>query len=246
MIIGNTTEEFTLLAACDSVYLKNFAKGFVTSCALAGNNSHIHVTNPTEEDKEYVNYLNEGYKRLNIINKMTFSYDYLDISNYTSKEKITFYACNRFIVAPEVVKGDILILDIDSVIMKYVPNFQYDVMLYFSNNPKHKMYHDKVWGNYAKRVMAGAVYCSYQHINYLVKVKDFILNNRMAWYLDQVALVKTYKTYKDKNIGRFADEFLDMKFREDSYIWSSKGKSKYFKVYQNKLKDLDLKFSMVN
>lgn len=247
MIIGNTTEEFTLLAACDGVYLWKYSKGLVASSALAGNNLHLHVTNPSELDLKYVDYLKEVYKNLSIKkSSITSSYDTLPIAHYTEDQKRCFYACNRFIVAPEIVKGDVLILDIDSLILRRIDNFREDIGLYFRTGA---VIHTGVphWGKKAKRVMAGSVYCKFKNLDFMKDVKEFILRNEMIWHVDQVALWMAYKNFK--NLVRckpFDNKFLDWHFKDDTSIWSGKHTSKdsnktYMRKYREFVNQIEIK-----
>jgi len=235
MIIGNTTEEFTILAACDGVYLRKYSKGLVASSALAGNNLHIHVTNPNESDLKYIEYLKAAYKSLSSSYVMTSSYDTLPIAHFNEDEKRCFYACNRFIVAPEIARGDILIVDIDSLIMYHLDNFREDVGLYLrgGNVIKKGVPH---WGKKAKLVMAGTVYCKLSSINFLKNVRDFIGQSQMIWHVDQVALWMSYKHYKKQLYFKpFNHIHLDWHFMPDTLIWSGKNKSKdNNKIYMQK------------
>jgi hypothetical protein len=226
MIIGNTTQEFTILAACDPIYLRNYTKGLVVSSALAANNLHLHVTNPEKNDLNYLNYLKLGYDLLAKNSTMTISHDMIDISSFNDDEKRTFYACNRFIVAPQVVKGDVLILDVDSLIMQPIEKPKGDVGLFFRKDTKTINQNHKHWGKLGKKIMAGAVYCSYDKLEFLQYVKNFIETNEYIWLLDQVALFRAYEHFNTYNYNYFDELFLDWHFRKDSYIWSGKNRSK--------------------
>lgn len=226
MIYGNTTENFTLLASCDSVYLMNYSKGLVASSALAGNNLHIHVTNPNESDLKYLEYLKAGFKSLNNTEVMTTSYDTLPIAHLDPTQKIVFYSSNRFIVAPEIARGDLLIIDIDSLIMNHIENIEQDIGLFFRTGP---VIHKGVpyWGKKAKRVMAGSVFCKFKNIEFLKDVKNFINQNEMIWHVDQVALLLTYKHYKKiLSCALLKRYHLDWHFSDDTLIWSGKNKAK--------------------
>jgi len=238
MIIGNTTEEFTIFTACDSVYLRKYSKGLVASSALAGNNLHIHVTNPSESDLKYIDYLKAAYKSLQTRNVITSSYDTLPITQYTDDQKRCFYACNRFLVAPEIVKGDVLILDVDSLINRRIDNIREDIGLYFRTGA---VIHTGVphWGKKAKLVMAGSVYCKFKYLDFIKDVKDFIEKNKMIWHVDQVALWFAFKNRKDPiKCKRFDNNLLDWHFKEKTSIWSGKNKSKDSnKVYLTKYRE---------
>jgi hypothetical protein len=220
MIIGNTTEDFTLLASCDSVYLRDHAKGFVTSCAIHKNNVHIHVTNPTEHDHKYLTFLGEGYKILYPEGSITTSYDTIDITKYTKDERKTFYACNRFVIGESVIKSDVLILDVDCYIRDNIGPFEGDVGLFFRTPI------GKGWYKEGTKVAAGAVFCKYKHIDFLKTVTDIINENKLVWLVDQVALYEAYKKHPEKVFTKLDKKFLDWEFKQDSKIWTGKGPRK--------------------
>jgi hypothetical protein len=238
MIYGQTGDSFTIFASCDNVYLKDHGKGFVTSCALAKNNVHLHITNPTEDTIKYLEYLKNGYQTLNDQNLFTTSYDTIDVSTYTTKQRKTFYACNRFIVAADVIKCDVLILDIDCLVMKHVDNLECDVGLFLREDRV-----EKEWKGLAGKTAAGAVYCSIANLDFLNYVKEFIQSNKLDWYIDQVALYKSYLNFPDKNYIKFDNKFMDWTFKPDSIIWTGKGDRKRLNaIYTKKHNDFKRAF----
>ena len=221
MIHGQTSSEFCIMASCDGKYLHDHAKGLVSSCAIAKNNVHIHVTNPRDKEHRYLDYLKAGYSMMNPEGIMTTSYDTIDISKHNDKQKKTFYACNRFIVAPEIVKSDVLILDVDCYLMEHIDLLDCDVGLFLRNDNAYKE-----WGGIAGKVAAGAVFVKKEHIDFLNYVKDFITNNKLDWFVDQVALYKAYKEFSHKNYYKFDNTFMDWDFKPNTKIWTGKGPRK--------------------
>lgn len=244
MIIGTTTEEFTIMAACDSVYLRDHAKGFITSCALAQNNVHIHVTNPSEEDNKYLQFLCEGYKILYPEGHMTTSHDNMDTSSFTKSERRTFYACNRYIVVPDVVKCNVLILDIDCFVMSNIVPFEEDVGLYL----RKPIGNDK-WEIEGNKLAAGAVYVNKNHLDFIGYTKEVILDHisrrEMRWFLDQLALIRAYDHFPEKKYVTITEKFLDWSFRKNSKIWTGKGSKKSLDAtYGAKHKEFKNKFPL--
>lgn len=238
MIYGNTTDEFTIFASCDNVYLKDHSKGFVTSCALAKNNVHIHITNPTEDSFKYLEYLKTGYSLLYPEGSMTTSYDTIDISTYTAKQRRTFYSCNRFMVLNQVVNCDILILDIDCLVMKHIDNLDCDIGLFLREDLMVKE-----WQGLAGKVAAGAVYINKNHLDFIDHVSNFINSNSMIWYLDQVALYDAFLKFSNKKYMFFDNKFMDWEFKMGSAIWTGKGDRKSLNaVYTKKHKDFKKHF----
>ena len=238
MIYGETSTEFCIMASCDAKYLYDHAKGLVSSCALAKNNVHIHVTNPTDKEHGYLEYLKAGYSMMYSEGIMTTSYDTIDISTYNKEQQKTFYACNRFIVAPDIVKCDVLILDVDCYLMEHIDPIDCNIGLFLRENLIVKE-----WKGLAGRVAAGALYCSINHIDFMLYVKNFILNNKLDWFLDQVALYKAYKEFPDKRYYTFDNTFMDWDFKPKTKIWTGKGPRKSSNaIYGNKHKEFKRKF----
>ena len=238
MIIGNTTEEFTIMAAGDSVYVGEYAKGLVCSCALNQNNVHIHITNPTEKDHDYLNYLNKGYNKLHPDGKFTSSYDQIDISKLSKEARKTFYACNRFIVADKVAKADILILDLDCYLRQHIDPLDCDVAL-FHREPK-----GQGWEQLGTHIAAGAVFCRLDHIDFLTETARILNEHKLEWLADQVALYEAYLKFKDqKKFYTLTDNFMDWTFKETSKIWTGKGTTKMWSVpYTKTHNDIKRKF----
>jgi len=234
MIYGKTSTDFTLMAACDEKYLLDHAKGFTSSAALAKNNIHLHVTNPTDKGLKYLEFLSAGYNILYPEGKCTTSYDTIDISLYKRTEyKKTFYACNRFLVAADVMQADILLLDIDCFIMKHIDNIDADIGLYLRTGNIYKE-----WNGEAGQVAAGVVYIKKEHKDFLHVVKDFIDNNKKHWFVDQVALKRAYEAFPKKRYHVFDNKFMDWDFKPNTTIWTGKGDRKTLNaIYTNKHKE---------
>lgn len=238
MIHGKTGNDFTLFASCDIVYLKDHAKGFVTSAALAKNNVHLHVTQIKEEGHKYLEFLQEGYKILYPEGTCTTSYDNIDLGKYTKQERRTFYACNRFIVAPEVMQADILLLDVDCFIMQHIDPPDADIGIFYRPNVDYKE-----WNGEAGKVAAGALYVGIDHKDFLKFASDFITSNRMEWFVDQVGLKRAYDNYPNKKYHIYDNKFMDWDFVKNTTIWTGKGPRKSLNaVYGNKHKEFKSKF----
>lgn len=239
MIYGETTEEFTIFAACDSVYLWDHGKGFVCSCALAKNNVHIHVSSASGKDRKYLKFLEEGYKILYPDGHFTSSYDEVDLGGKNAQERKTYFACNRFLIADQVIKCDVLILDIDCFLMSHIEPFDGDVGLFFRERRKDA----SPWNEEGNLVAAGAVYCSKHHLDFFSKVKEIINENDFKWFLDQVALIRAYQVLNDKKYITIGEKFLDWSFRKNSKIWTGKGTKKSLDpTYSAKHKEFRKKF----
>jgi len=232
MIYGETGTEFSIMASCDGKYLLDHAKGLVSSCALVKNNVHIHVTNPTEKEHKYLEYLKVGYTMMYPDGTMTSSYDTIDISKYNNNQKKTFYACNRFIVAPDIVKSDVLILDVDCYLMQHIDPLDCDIGLFLRENLV-----EKEWNGLCGKVAGGILYCSKDNLDFLTQARDFILSNKLDWFLDQVALYEAYKNFPDLIYHIFDNKFMDWDFKSNTKIWTGKGTRKFMNSTYSKMLD---------
>jgi hypothetical protein len=171
---------------------------------------------------------------------MTTSYDTIDISKYNNNQKKTFYACNRFIVAPEIVKSDILILDIDCYLMQHIDVLDCDIGLFYRPNETCKE-----WEGLAGKIAAGALYASKNSLDFIVFAKEFILSNKLDWYLDQVALYESYNKFSNKKYHMFDNNFIDWDFKPNTKIWTGKGARKFMNAtYSNMLNSFKRKFPL--
>lgn len=223
MIIGQTSKEFSLLTSCDSKYLHDHAKEYITSCALSKNNVHLHVTNPSDNDMCYMNILKIGYNIINPQGIMTLSSDKIDISNLNEEAKRVFFSCNRFIVAPYIMNGDVLITDVDCIIMNHIDPIESDIGLYLRDSLPGTV----GWEKEGTRVAAGAVFCSQSSKSFLQDVSKIILENDMRWFIDQVALYRVYQAHNKLTCTKFDESFMDWEFVMGSKIWTGKGERKH-------------------
>lgn len=240
MIYGQTSDKFCLLTSCDSKYLLDHARSFVASAALANNNIHLHIIHPSVDDNIYLDKLKIAYSTIYPQGIFTSSYDNIDIKRYDKEQRKTFYSCNRFLVAPTIIKSNCLILDIDSLIIEHINEFTADVGLVLRPDNNYKD-----WNGLAGKVAAGAVYININHIDFLDYTKKFIETNELKWFVDQVALLKSYENFPNKKYHAIDNKFLDWEFKKGTPIWTGKGPSKYQnKTYTDKVKHFNKQISL--
>ena len=229
MIYGQkTTNEFTILAACDSSYLYKYAKSFITSCGVVKNNVHIHLVSSDQQDIDYLEFLKKGYTILNPTGYFTYSYDNTingkklnDLKEPELTERKVYYQCSRFRIIEEIVNCDILILDIDSLILKNIEVLDADVGLFFRHNFKSK--HKDPWLTEAGQIPAGIVYCSKNHLDFFSIVNQTIESDRKLSGLEQMGLLRAFQHFKDKRYKEISLDFFDWKMTEGTPIWTAKG-----------------------
>jgi hypothetical protein len=224
-LIGELPKSYCLFASCDSKYLHEHAKEYITSCALANNDVHLHVINASTVDWAYMNLLKIGYNLLYPIGSITVSSEDIDLSYMPEEAKRVYYACNRFLVASQILnKFPIMITDIDCLILKHVTAFDTDVALFF----REPMDNGNDWEKEGSRIAAGAVFCQPSARNLLQYAATIIQDNELRWFLDQMALNIAYNQIKDSvTCTKLDSNFMDWEFITGTTIWTGKGPRKY-------------------
>lgn len=223
-IIGESPRSFCIFTSCDSNYLKDHAQAYVTSCAKAQNNVHLHVVNATTADWTRMQILKIGYEILYPAGKMTISSEDVGFDSVSKEAKRTYYSCNRFIVASSILTAPMMITDIDCLIMKHIEPLDTDIGL-FLREPLPDV---NEWEKQGSKIAAGAVYVTPKSKVFLQAAAKIILNNELRWFLDQAALNASYENYKTEfTITAFGPNFMDWEFIPDTTIWTGKGDRKY-------------------
>jgi hypothetical protein len=105
------------LSAADSVYLCRYARALARSIAChsyGGILLHLHVINPTSEAWDILNSMVSGFP------SFTVSTEQVDLSNLSECQRMTYYACSRYLILPEVLSAcgcPIVIADMDQMLM---------------------------------------------------------------------------------------------------------------------------------
>lgn len=237
--LGESPSSFCLFASCDPKYLYEHAKAYVTSCAINQNDTHLHIINASEDDWFYAQTLRIGYNIIYPKGKMTISSEILEYK-LSPEQWRTYYACNRFLIASEIVSDNVLITDIDCLIMSHIKPFDTHLGL-FLRDPLPGV---DDWESQGTKVAAGAVYCSKEALQYLKLVSEVIRNNELKWFLDQAALSVIYEQIKDQvTLTKIDSNFMDWEFIPGTKIWTGKGPRKYDNpTYVGMKKTFNLKF----
>jgi hypothetical protein len=193
-----------VLASCDSSYFKEHAKAFAISAKLAGYDPIIVLVNPDESCEELIKELN-----------------FCTISKkYSNKTSPTFYACSRFLYAPDWISPDgILITDIDCYFNNLLPTPEEDIGLFFRDDPRlhAKLAVGIVWYNNNERAKKFADIA-----------RSCIEQEPEKWFADQIGMYKAYDIMKDNiSVFKFTLDHMDWTFRPQSYMWTGKGPRKY-------------------
>jgi len=240
-IIGDIPNTFTSLASCDSLYMREHAPALAASCALVDNDLHVHMINPMHDDFTTLQVINEGAKKLNDKFRLTVSYEESDLRKLSAEERRTYFACNRFLVANELLalgSDSLFITDVDCLFMQHVSQADATLGLFL----REALPGTVGWEREGTKVAAGAVYY-HKSIGWFAKeVADIISNNPYRWFLDQAALSRVYQKHKldIDNFRCFDEKFLDWKFKQGTTIWTGKGARKHDNpIYVSKKKEFE-------
>lgn len=219
-------KESLILSSCDSVYFNEHGRQWAQSCFEHEMDHHIHVINPTQNDKNLAKDMEEKLKPY-----LTISFEDVDLS---AVDKRVYYSCNRFIIANHITRGvtKCMITDIDCLIMKKFDIPNHDIGLFLRNPLPGTV----GWENYGTNVAAGVVSFKGSNGRQFIKgVSETINDNAHGeagwrWFLDQVCIWAVYKGMMagDDNITvyKYKSDFLDWEFKEGTEIWTGKGDRK--------------------
>ncbi len=240
-IYGQQPEHDCLFAACDSAYFIDHAIPLIYSANAVNNNIHIHIVNPSPVVVALTKIIDEDC--CNIIT--TFSFHDADIDQFTDEQRRVYYSTMRFVFAPWVMQNNIsiLIIDTDCYMNKkflFDNHLWADVGIYFRDSLPGTV----GWEKEGTRVAAGIVYYKKTSTVFAQEVANFILKNQLAWFIDQVALWRTFDAWQDKlEIFSFNEKDMDWSFNKGSMIWTGKGSLKHTnKKYINRKNQHLLKF----
>ena len=226
-----------ILSSCDSAYFNEHGRPWAQSCAEYEMDCHVHIINPTSNDKE----LSEEME-MKLDPYLTVSYEKTDL---TSIDKRVYYSCNRFLVANYLMRGcgRVMITDIDCLIMKKfdIPDANIGLFL------RDPLPGTVGWEEYGTHVAAGVVSYSGEIGRSFIKgVSETIYENANGaagwrWFLDQVCIWAVYKGMMAEidgvTVHKYKKEFLDWEFVEGTEIWTGKGDRKHKDLVYVKAKE---------
>lgn len=221
-IYGELPVDSTVFAACDSGYFLKFAPAFVESIRqnTSMKNIHIHVINPTDEVLSLACYMNSRCH-----NKVTYTFNDADLSEYNSEQTRAIYASLRFLVAPAILPfaKELLILDIDCMLME---DFEYPekAVGYF---PREPLPGTVGWEAEGTKCAAGCVYYHKDAMNVAEAVAQTLEKLPVQWFNDQIALNHVVNQIPEDMVHKFNDQFMDWEFYKGTTIWTGKGPRKY-------------------
>lgn len=218
-----------LFASCDPLYFERHAPAFLVSAALAKHNAVVNVVGEeTSKIRETVSKINEKFGSAHVVN-----FSDPPPKHFNDAERKTFYACSRFTLLPSLLPlfSPALVLDIDCMIMKHIPEPDYDIGMFL----REPLPGTIGWEAEGTRVAAGALFIGLKDINAAKLIRGAIESRAKIdgwnWFLDQIALNTVYQSYIKDNASikfhTYDQSFMDWEFVEGSSCWTGKGSRKY-------------------
>ena len=215
-----------VLASCDSNYFLAFGRTFYTSAILKGYDPIINVINPTEE----------------VLN-LSFGIPNIDFT-YSSNNRYTYYASNRFIIAPKYIEDGLLISDIDSIFRNPFPT---DDMAEMIKTPMGLCIRP---GRGLPEILAGLVWYNGSKISHHFAEKasallDELCAQDVEWGVDQTILTSLYRKLKKKycyplRVSQKEQAHMSYRMAKNACIWTGKGTAKYLdNTYLNYTKEIN-------
>lgn len=251
-IQGNFTQnKFFIYAAADSVYFDQYAKPLINSVITNTPDFgiHIHIYNPSLDQiefcqmKEQVSYTFENID-LNVFDPITnYWMEKIEFDNERQRQMKkkgetygrdflkdliikTYYACVRFIRLNEINNQyPCLAIDVDGIVRKPFSIDQYTTNDFYL--------HEKKSGEHLAGALLLSNANSFKFLNeYAANLEDNINQNKLYWFLDQVILDQLVMNY---NKGLLPMSLIDWAMKNESPIWSAKGKRKFLDIFQKEL-----------
>jgi hypothetical protein len=220
-VLPSRGEQPLWLAACDSKYALDHAPQLVRSIdANDGRDIHLHVINPVSGIERALVGLCASLTR----SRLTLTFESVDLSSASPEQRITYYACSRFMIAPKIIQATnrpLIITDADAIVRKRLtmnPGAGLGLFLR-EDHPEHM------------RIAAGLVYYTPKSLNFAQavgsKLEEVFANGTFGWYLDQLIFNAAHSQLDLPNPQYFTQEHMDWEFGDDSTIWTGKGPRKY-------------------
>jgi len=217
-----------VFASCDEKYFVEHGYHFINSAIKQGVFPWVDIINP---DSDLVLLSGKAIRPLNLL-RMSHDSDNYKIT-YTKSDITdrTFYACNRFLKAAEILlEADaLLVTDIDCFLRKPIDWEDFadaDYSLYL----REPLPGTVGWENLGTHVGAGAVYLTRKARIFMEFVKSQIEHYGLVWFVDQVVLWEVHEHFRTMNLGlRFKEmprKYIDWEFTEEGVIWTGKGARK--------------------
>lgn len=225
-----------LLTSCDETYYNSYAGSLIASALAHGECLHIHVINPSQETAIELGMLN---KKLFANNGLSYSIEFIDLSDWSDTRRKVYYASARFRVADRYLRYRsyrfnehdvyVIYIDVDSIVNK---DIDWDSVLI--HQPALGIYdrRDENLGSNDRerlgmKVLANGFsreYCFFMDVYEYIEEKNF-----EYWFLDQEAIYEVWTKYYPQTFWTNVrnTKLIDFEFHPDTFIWTGKGPRKW-------------------
>jgi len=241
--------KFFVYAAADTLYFDTHAKPLINSILVNTPDigCHIHIYNPRQDQIEFCNrpgvsctyetldpvdfdpvtrYWTSRTVFLNDRQRQMFKKGQtLGTEELSKLIKQTYYACVRFVRLAEILQPNqrCLALDVDGLVRKSFTHELGNDDFYLYRKPKDGTH------------LAGALLFNGKPgtnnflQQYATLLRKNINENELYWFLDQLILDQLVPAYQ---AGLLPMSYIDWAMRDDSSIWSAKGKRKELDLFK--------------
>jgi hypothetical protein len=175
-----------IFTSCNGEYIDKFLKSYAASASYVGikNKFIIDVVDHTETSKKIIEEVSSMFNNFYFVEDNNFPFD-------ITWDKKTYYACRRFLLLPELLKkyNNIWITDIDMIFLRPLERINADIG-YSKNNLDSNKFDDR-------KIKADLFFCNINFLNNANDIKNYILESKKEWFLDQLALWAILKDIKD-------------------------------------------------
>ena len=251
-LLGNLDQpKFFVYAAADTVYFDLHARPLINSITTntPEYGVHIHIYNPTPNQIEFcrsrpsVTCTYETLDDAEFQQAADFWLARSDFSNDRQRQmhkkgqklgreelltliKQTYYACGRFTRLAELLRPGqrCLSIDVDGLVRRPFTEQLGTEDFYLYEKPKDGTH-------LAGAILFNGTAGAHDFLQeYASQLRTSINNNDLYWFLDQVVLDQLVPKYHK---GLLPMSYIDWAMRDESAIWSAKGKRKELDIFKN-------------
>jgi tetratricopeptide (TPR) repeat protein len=221
--------ETVIFFSGDNTYFWKFCRALIASICINNSNAiiHVHLVNPDNHVEEAIFAFGKNYFNSSI----SYTKEFIDISDMTDDMAKTYFACSRFIRLPELMQkspATYLCIDCDCLVID-------DISDLTANQPDFDiMAHRRFVPEEFLEVAAGGlvVMPTLAAKRFLARLYNTIVSvieaGEASWFLDQIALNEVLNLEEEAglNVSLLDISYIDWFFNSESKIWTGKGKRK--------------------
>lgn len=241
--------EHSYFIFCDATYFSEHAYACAISIIFNDPEKliHIHIVNPTEENRILINNL-----LLGSFGRLKITYETISKS---PTYPVIYYSCCRFSRLAQFYLLDNVnycMIDADTLILR---NIDFDALAKTQDSQKNVVFtfkeHEPIWSKFPA---AFSIYFKNSNSSelFLISISSFILKSiaagKVRWFLDQIAIYLAFH-FSKMNVNLVDSKFyFDDRFNEDSCIWALTNDKKNKKFNEKKalfIKEFHNKISLL-